>query len=130
MEKQEVVLLDTSVLIDYFRKSNKANSLLFKLLQNGDYKFAVSSITTYEIYAGVSSAQQQFWDDIFKTLHVLPFNHHTAQIAVKLDKQLKVSRKQISLPDLFIAATAIEGGLKIATQNKKHFERVDAIELI
>jgi tRNA(fMet)-specific endonuclease VapC len=127
---KEVVLLDTSVLIDYFRKSDKTNSILFKLSQNPHYQFAVSSITTYEIYTGVSSSQQQFWDDIFKTLQVIPFNNETAHIAVELAKQLKVTRKQIDLPDLFIAATALQAKAKIATKNKKHFERITALQLI
>ena len=39
--ENELVCLDTSLLIDYFRKTNKANSHLFKLTQNYSH-FAVS----------------------------------------------------------------------------------------
>ena len=59
--ENELVCLDTSLLIDYFRKTNKANSHLFKLTQNYSH-FAVSVITQYEIYVGSNIEQDLFWD--------------------------------------------------------------------
>ena len=51
-------------------------------------------------------------------------------IAVKINNELKVKRKQIDLPDLFIAATAKYHNLPISTLNKKHFERIEQLILI
>lgn len=49
--ENDVVLLDTSISIDFFRKSKKENSFFFKLTNN--YRtFAVSTITEFEIYVG------------------------------------------------------------------------------
>jgi tRNA(fMet)-specific endonuclease VapC len=44
----ELICLDTSVLIDYFRKTNKENSFLFELTKRYS-RFAVSAITEFEI---------------------------------------------------------------------------------
>lgn len=129
MEK-EVILLDTSILIEYFRKTDKSNSLLFTLSEKNEFKFSISSVTKFEIYLGSDKKQQKFWDDFFGTMHVFPFDSITALIAADLDAELKRKRKQIAIPDLFIAATAIQSNLKIATHNRKHFERITALQLI
>lgn len=40
----KIVLLDTSVLIDFYRKTNKANTEWVMLIDKG-YEFAISTIT-------------------------------------------------------------------------------------
>lgn len=42
----ELILIDTSVMIDYYRKTDKANSVLIALLKKG-HVFSISSITIY-----------------------------------------------------------------------------------
>lgn len=54
-----MILLDTSVLIDYFRKVNKQNSLFFQLAQNSS-GFAISAITKYEIEVGAKPQDMAF----------------------------------------------------------------------
>jgi tRNA(fMet)-specific endonuclease VapC len=52
----KIVLADTSVMIDYFRKTNKNKAQLISLALQG-YSFCISAITEYEIYSGATSAQ-------------------------------------------------------------------------
>ena len=59
--ERKIILLDTSILIEYFRKTNKSKSLLFKLSEQKAYSFAVSAITQFEIYTGSNKTQQEFW---------------------------------------------------------------------
>ena len=59
----KIILADTSVLIDYFRKTDKANSILITLFDQG-YDFAISAITHFEIYSGATSAQLPFWTSV------------------------------------------------------------------
>lgn len=127
--ENEIVLLDTSILIDYYRKKDKSKSVLFTL-SNKYSIFAVSSITQFEIYIGAKNEQIDFWDAFFQEITVLPFNSETSVIAVKIDLDLKSKRKQISIPDLFIAATALSNNLPCATLNKKHFERIADLVLV
>lgn len=128
MEKQ-VILLDTSVLIDYYRKKEKSKSYFFTLNKTLPI-FAVSSITYFEIYTGASQEQEIVWDAIFEKIKILPVDRDVAIVAAKINIDLKKSRNQIDLPDLFIAATAIANNLPCATLNKKHFSRISNLKLI
>jgi|SRR4051812_26335141 tRNA(fMet)-specific endonuclease VapC len=125
----KIMLADTSVLIDYFRKTDKANSILIALFDKG-YDFSISAITHYEIYSGATPAQLPFWTSILARTTVLPFDQAIAQTAVDINHVLKLKRKQIGVADLFIAATAIANNLPFATLNKKHFDRIDGLTII
>lgn len=128
-EKSYIVCLDTSVLIDYYRKKDKSKSLFYKLTKEYSL-FAVSAITEYEIYSGSNPEQDKYWDDFFRLILVFPFDSDVNKIAVKESRALKVKNKSIEIPDLLIGATALKHKLKLATLNKKHFERLEDLELI
>ena len=124
-----IILADTSILIDYFRKSDKSNSVLMALFDQG-YDFSISAITHYEIYSGATAHQLPFWTSLLDRTKVLPFAETVSQLAIKLNSDLKRKRKQIGMAELFIAATAISHNLPLSTLNKKHFERIDGLSLI
>lgn len=125
----KIILADTSILIDLFRKSEKANSKFVQLAMEG-YEFQISAITEYEVYSGATTAQLPFWDDLLRKVTVLPFDKDVVKQAVFINRYLKQKRKQIDLADLFIAATAVTHNLSLATLNRKHFERIDTLTLI
>jgi tRNA(fMet)-specific endonuclease VapC len=125
----KIVLADTSILIDYFRKTEKSNSALVKLFQQG-YDFCISAITEYEIYSGATESQLSFWEEILKQTKVLPFDQSVVKEAVNINNALKRKRKQIDLADLFIGATAVAKNLPFATLNRKHFERIDKLQIV
>jgi predicted nucleic acid-binding protein len=125
----KIVLADTSILIDLFRKSEKANSKFVQLALKG-YEFQISAITEYEVYSGATTVQLPFWDDLLKKVKVLSFDKDVVKMAVSINNRLKQKRKQIDLADLFIAATALANYLAFATLNKKHFERIDELKII
>ena len=127
--EDNIILIDTSILIDYFRKSDKANSKLISLLKKG-YVFHISSITDYEIYVGSTPNQQSFWDEFLEKVTVLSFNKQAAKIAVEINSELKRKGKQIAIADLFIAATAICNNIPFATLNLKHFERIESLQIV
>ncbi len=49
----KITLVDTSVLINYYRKTDKANSVWVKLVRQR-YRFSISAVTKYEIYSGAT----------------------------------------------------------------------------
>ena len=122
-------MIDTSILIDFYRKSDKTNSVWYKLVKQ-NYVFAVSKVTKYEIYAGATESQLEFWDSVFKNITILSFDEKTTNEAVNINTILKKKNKQIAIADLFIAATAVVWSLPFVTLNKKHFERIDGLEMI
>ncbi len=125
----KVILLDTSILIDYYRKTNKANAAWVVLIDQG-FEFVISTITKYELYAGATQNQIGFWDSIMATISIIPFDENCVDKAININTALKRKRKQIDLADLFIAATAVAHHLAIATLNKKHFDRIDELIII
>lgn len=124
-----LILIDTSILIEYYRKTDKSNSVWFSLVQKG-YEFAVSVITKYEIFSGATPAQLNFWESIFQTISVIPLDEVCVDTAVQINGALKRKRKQLDIADLLIGSTAITRGLHFATLNRKHFERIDELVII
>ena len=124
-----MICLDTSVLIDFDRKKDKSKSLLFKLTERHAL-LAVSSITEYELYLGNSDEQNIFWDKFFSQVTVLPFNTKAAKLSAKIHQQLKTRNKLIDAPDILIAGTALSNNLPLATLNRKHFERIEDLQLV
>ncbi|RYY27519.1 MAG: type II toxin-antitoxin system VapC family toxin [Sphingobacteriaceae bacterium] len=127
--ENEIILIDTSILIDYFRKSDKANSKFVQLTLQG-YSFQMSAITEYEIYVGATPAQISFWDAFLIKVKVLPFDQGVVKKAIPMAQVLKQNRNLIDLADLFIAATAIANNLFFATLNRRHFDRIDMLKII
>ncbi len=84
MEKQ-LILLDTSVLIDYYRKTDKSKSYLFQPFQQ-QHSFAISTITKFEIFVGAESSQKVFWDNFFVNVTILPFDNRVSENAVAIYK--------------------------------------------
>lgn len=121
-----VVCLDTSILIDFYRKKDKQKSAFFQLT-NRYRLFSVSIVTEYEILVGAKSDQETFWNGFFDKVTILPFSKPVSDIAVSMTKQLKAANKLIEVPDIFIAATALAHKLPIATLNLKHFERIKGL---
>ncbi|MBZ5858377.1 type II toxin-antitoxin system VapC family toxin [Flavihumibacter profundi] len=125
----KLILVDTSILIDFYRKTNKANSAWMALVRQ-EYEFAISVISKFEIYSGATTSQLTFWDSVLQRITVFPFDEKTVDKAVDINKELKRKRKQIDIPDLFIAATAVQFQIPPATLNWKHFARIDGLVVI
>jgi tRNA(fMet)-specific endonuclease VapC len=123
------LMIDSTILIDYFRKTDKGNSSLISHFRNYD-RLCISSVTEFEVINGTTLAHLQFWDQMLSRFDILDFDSAAARQAAKIVQQLKRKRKSIDKPDLFIAATAIVHGLTLDTANKKHFVHIDNLHLL
>lgn len=127
--ESSVICLDTSVLIEFYRKKDKSKSFFFELAGRYD-EFAVSTSTEFEVYIGSDPGKDLFWDEFFRKVVSLPYNSLVNKQAIEIDRQIKKISKQIDTPDLMIAACAISNGIKPATLNSKHFGRIEGLEII
>lgn len=125
----KIILVDTSILIDYYRKSDKEKSAWIALVRQ-KYSFAISAITKYEIYSGATANQLAFGDNVLQAITIIAFDEASVDMAVIINSALKKKRKQIDLADLFIAATAVGHRLPLATLNRKHFDRIDTLKIV
>jgi len=124
---KENICLDTSILIDYYRKKNKSKAKLVELSKK--YEFSISVITKFEILNGTSKDQNQFWNTFFTKVTIIPLDNNEIEIASNIYKNLKKENKLIDIPDILIASTAISQKSKLATLNVKHFERIKGLKL-
>ena len=124
-----MILIDTSVLIEYFRKQKKEETFLFQLIKNDD-ELCISAITKYEIIVGNSPKQEAFWENVLVSLKVLEFGDREADKTALIYKELKKKNKLIGFADIAIAATAFTNQMQLATLNIKHFRRIDKLEIV
>jgi tRNA(fMet)-specific endonuclease VapC len=122
------VLVDTSVLIDYFRKKNKLGTAFLKISQT--YNLAVSSITEFEFLVGTKEEHQEFIETLFNSLGVLPFDSRCAKKAREIYRDLRTKNRLIELSDILIASTALANDLPLATLNTKHFSRIESLNIV
>jgi tRNA(fMet)-specific endonuclease VapC len=118
-----MIVLDTSILIDYFRKTKKEKSLFYNLASNNQ-SFAISVITKYEIEVGAKDADMPFWNNLYASFQIIPFDKFIATETVVITKELKQSRQLIDFANIAIAATARINSYELATLNTKHFSRI------
>jgi tRNA(fMet)-specific endonuclease VapC len=126
------VLIDTSVLVDAERRG----ALLDRVA--GDEDRAISVITASELLHGVHRATSQgirtrrsaFVEHVLAQLEPLPITTRVARIHAEARAQLQRAGSPIGAHDLWIAATALAHGLRLATQNARHFERVPGLTVL
>ncbi|NOX46487.1 MAG: type II toxin-antitoxin system VapC family toxin [Chlorobi bacterium] len=123
----EVICLNTGILIEFYRSKYKHKTLLFELAK--EYQFAIPAIVKYEVLRG-DKKKDIFWVKFFKKSKILPFDDQCSQIASNIYKNLKQGNYLIGTDDILIASTAIGNNHKLATLNKKDFNRINELELI
>ena len=124
-----MILLDTSILIEYFRKKNKQNTFFYELSMD-HFDFAISTVVDYQILIGSKGDNNYFWKEFLNEITIIPFDVSCSNEAVDIYKNLKSRNLLVDLADLYIGATARAYDLKVATNNVRHFERIEGLNLI
>lgn len=122
------ILIDTSVLIDHFRKKNKKSSYLYKLSKNND--LYLSAITKFEILIGTKEHQINDIKKLIECFSILKYNSKSVEVSANILKDLRSKNQLIDFRDIFIASTAISNNLILATLNIKHFERISNLQCV
>jgi tRNA(fMet)-specific endonuclease VapC len=123
------VLTDTSVIIDFLRKTNKRNSPLWRVREHNEC--FMSSVTLFELHCGAKTEKHiEDIEKLCKWIIIIPFDKELAEISSTIYQNLKNENNLIEFRDIFIAATAIANNLCVATLNTKHFERIRDIFLL
>lgn len=113
-------LLDSDILMDFFKKKEEAVDLITKLVEKG--KLATSILSVTELRAGWSKEQAKFFlQRFYKLVEIKNITKEIAELAGELRWEYK--SHGISLPtiDTLIAATAIVEDYQLVTRNKKDF---------
>lgn len=122
------ILVDTSILIDFFRKKDKKKSVLYKIQKT--HKIITSAISEFEFMAGVKEDHVTSLKYFFEKIEIISFDSNASIIASSIYKNLRLKNQVIEFRDIFIAATAIANDLPLATLNINHFERIERLRLL
>lgn len=118
------ILLDSSVIIDALRRRPAALRALQQLTRTG-HMFATSVINVAEVYAGVRPEEEDRTSRFFEGCEVYPVPLETAKRAGYLRNRAARRGLTLELDDMIIAATALDLGLTLFTDNVKDFKKVD-----
>jgi predicted nucleic acid-binding protein len=111
------ILLDTDILVDFFRGHNKAVAFV----KAHSARIILSSIVIAELYAGVKGdAEQAALDNFVSLFHVIPVSSEIAK-AGGLYKRDYSKSHGVGLADAILAATAEAEDAELKTLNTKHY---------
>lgn len=116
-------LLDTCILIDFFRGNEKAAQFLDKL----DDPPYLSALTVAELYAGVREGKERtMLDNLMQYLPIIPLNDEAAVKGGLYRRQYGKSHG-VGIVDALLAASAECNNLILATHNLKHFPMIENV---
>ena len=114
-------LLDTVVLIEYLRGSDRAAEFLEQL----DGELMISAITVAELSSGArGSDEMDALDQFVLAFEVVPVDEQLARAGGQLRKEYHTSYG-VGLANALIAASAEEREAKLVTFNRRHYPMVE-----
>lgn len=125
-------LIDTDWIIHYLHGNKKIVRRLTSLKKEG---LAISSISLAEVYEGVyysldPISSENGLNNLLKGISTLNVNEGIAKVFGKQRGKLRKEGKLINDFDLLITSTAIHHNLTVLTNNRKHFERIEGLNII
>lgn len=123
-----MILLDSSVLIELFRKKDKEKTVFYSLSQSYN-DLCISSVTDYEIGIGNRKSHADYWNLLSENLRVIAFDKVCSKCPIEIYLDLLKSNKMIDFADIFIGATAVAYNIPLATLNMKHFDRIKGLNI-
>lgn len=122
MENTRLILLDTNIIIEYF-KDNK--TIIHKLKKIGEINIAISEVTTAElIYGAFNKSELKKILETISTINKISIDTEISSFFISLMTGYSLTHK-LSFPDALIAATAIKNNMPLFTLNKKDFKYLD-----
>lgn len=122
MENTRLILLETNIIIEYF-KDNK--SIIHELKKIGEINIAISEVTAAElIYGAFNKSELKKILETISTINKISIDTEISSFSISLMTGYSLTHK-LSFPDALIAATAIKNNMPLFTLNKKDFKYLD-----
>jgi predicted nucleic acid-binding protein len=115
-----IFLLDTTVIIDAINRRRGRDQLLDGLLEQGNL-LSCCCINVTEVYAGMRPNELKATEALLRSLDFYEVTWDIARRAGELKSEWAERGHTIAVPDVTIAAVALEHGLTLVTDNRKHF---------
>ena len=124
----ESIVFDTDILIDFLRNKKEA-VLLIDSLKNEN--LATTAINAFELFWGAHKVRSQLTtvERLLNSLALLNTTKKSMKEAGRIAATLASQGIQINVGDLLIAAICKVNNCAIATNNKKHFVRIEGLKM-
>ena len=122
------IVVDTSIFVDYIRSKKGILPELMKLASKKQTTLYVASVVILELWAGLSMNDDDIYKKVKRLVKVAKVINLTGQLA-ESSGELRRKKEVIGNMDAVVAATALYLGAELATNNKKHFEKVPGLKL-
>ena len=126
-------LVDSDWVIDYTRDHQTTRRMFDEMRPEG---IGISIIAVVELYQGIPEAPDPIREErsveafLRMVEAVLPLDTETCMIFANEQFRLKREGWNVGVFDLLIGATAIQHGLTLLTNNRRHFERMEGLDFI
>lgn len=127
------VYLDTAFLIDIIQNNKGAVSLLEKLSDSIQF---TGSINVHEFLVGAYGSNNEKKElqsrrKVLNKLFILSFDQKSAEESAIIEGNLRKEGNFIGTADILIAGIMKSNGIKtIVTNNSKHFEKIEDLEIL
>jgi predicted nucleic acid-binding protein len=118
------LLLDTSVLIDVLRRRNQRRELLAELVRAG-HTLATTTLNIAELYSGMRPGEESATEAFLDGLDAHALSGSIARQAGILKSAWAQKGRTLALADTIVAASAMEHGCALLTDNRRDFPMPD-----
>jgi tRNA(fMet)-specific endonuclease VapC len=128
------MILDTSLLI----AAERGDWDLQVFIQGREEEpFGLSVISVAELLHGVQRADSHkrrlkrtaYVEKVIELFPIYPFDLTAARIYAEIWARLPAQGLQVGAHDLMIASTALSLGFSVASADKRHFDKIEGLEL-
>ena len=133
-----MIILDSTACIDYLVGDKDLKNLLDEQIDI----FGITTVSIYEIFIGLERTKRKrskerydellkIWIKMISNMQFLSLGIKEAMKSSEIYDQLSSKGQIIEDNDILIAGIMLSNGInKIITRNKRHFERIESLEII
>lgn len=133
------LVLDSSIVITAERKKLAIPQFIDTILRAcGEVEISLSPVTVAELVHGIYRARtpeagqrrREYIEELVDLVPVHPVTNRTAWLTGQIEGREAARGNVLPFNDLLIAASAIEQGYAVLTENLRHFQKIPGLTVI